>query len=271
MIQSILAVGAGSHLASVWRNSKPRGVHVEFASHEAIHRPDSLKSHSVIINFCRHPDLDRCEIAIAELPEVRLARQIAPTNCRLVQLSSRRVYAGTSSGRLSELSKVGPATPNGINKLNGETAVLELLGDRASILRLANVFGLELQHGRRTFMARVLTGLRVDGRVTFDVALSTARDFLPDRAFVRILERIASEPAPGILNVGSGIPTPIGDIAAWTIEGFGGGSLANSSNEERDSFVLDVSRMTARYGNACSVADIKNYCYWLGTTTRNLT
>jgi UDP-glucose 4-epimerase len=267
----MLVVGAGSHLASVWRSSLSTDLQVEFLSHEAICRPGVLEDRSVVINFCRHPELDRRLIAVEHLPEVRLARQIANSKCHLIQMSSRRVYAPSqSAGALSELSELDPTTMNGANKLAGERAIVEILDERLTILRLANVFGLELQSGRRTFMARLLAGLKNDRRVVFDVSLSTARDFFPDRSFARILQRIVSNPMPGVFNLGSGIATPIGDIAAWTISGFGDGAIACTSDEERDAFVLDVGRIVSRYGPTCTIDEIDEYCHLVGAMARNL-
>ena len=271
MEKPTLVVGAGSHLASVWRRSLSDDSNVEFMSHEAIDRSARLEDRSVIMNFCRHPELDRRLIAVEDLPEVRLARQIASSRCHLIQMSSRRVYAPPQdAGALSELSELAPTTMNGANKLAGERAIVELLDERLTILRLANVFGLELQSGRRTFMARLLAGLKNDRRVVFDVSLSTARDFFPDRSFARILQRIVSNPTPGVLNLGSGIATPIGDIAAWTISGFGDGAIVCTSDEERDAFVLDVERMVSRYGPTCTIDEIKEYCHLVGAMARNL-
>lgn len=266
-----LVIGAGSHLASVWRRSLPNRVKVEFEPHEAISCSDILKDCSVVINFCRHPELDRRLIAVEELPEVRLAMQIANFKCHLIHMSSRRVYAPPQNGgAFSEMSELGPTTMNGANKLTGERAIVKLLDERLTILRLANVFGLELQSGRRTFMARLLAGLKNDRRVVFDVSLSTARDFLPDQSFARILQRIVSNPVPGVFNLGSGIATPIRDIAAWTISGFGDGSIVCTSDEERDAFVLEVERVVSLYGQTCSIDEIKEYCYLVGAMARNL-
>jgi hypothetical protein len=266
-----LVIGSGSHLASIWRTSLLNDSIVEFRPHDAIYCSDIPKDRSVIINFCRHPELDRRLIAVEELPEVRLATQIANSKCHLIQMSSRRVYAPSQNAdSLSEESELGPTTMNGANKLAGEGALLEILDERVTILRLANVFGLELQNGRRTFMARLLAGLKNDRRVVFDVSLSTARDFFPDRSFAGILQRIVLNPMPGVFNLGSGIATPIGDIAAWTVSGFGDGSIVCTSDEERDAFVLEVGRVVSRYGPTCTIDEIKEYCYLVGAMARSL-
>jgi len=270
MRAATLVVGAGSHLASVWRSSLPKDFGAEFQSHEAIAATDVLEGRSLVINFCRHPELDRRVITEDELPEVQLARRITLSNCHLIQMSSRHVYAPPQNGwSLSERSELGPTTMNGVNKLAGEKAIAEILNERVAVLRLANIFGLETQSRRRTFMARLLAGLRNDRRVVFDVALSTARDFLPDCSFARILQSIVAHPRPGIFNLGSGIATSVGDIAAWTISGFGDGAIVCTSDAQRDAFVLKVDLLASCYGPTCTVDEIRDYCYRVGRMARN--
>jgi hypothetical protein len=81
---------------------------------------------------------------------------------------------------------------------------------------------------------------------------------------------MVSNPMPGVFNLGSGIATPIGDIAAWTISGFGDGAIVCTSDEERDAFVLDVERIVSRYGPTCTIDEIREYCRLVGAMARNL-
>jgi len=227
--------------------------HVHFASHEAINRPELLANYSIIVNFTRHPETDARHIDVNELPEVRLAKRLAPLGCHLIQLSSQRVYAPPiKASLLSERSTLNPTTVGGINKVAGERAISDILRERLTILRLGNVFGLELQYGRRTFMARLLASLRTDRRIIFDMSPSTRRDFLPDKCFARIIDRVVARPISGIYNLGSGIATRIGDIAEWTIAGFGPASIICTSEEEHDSFALDIASLTSSYGPVCT-------------------
>ena len=105
--------------------------------------------------------------------------------------------------------------------------------------------------------------------MVFDVALSTARDFLPDCSFARILQSIVAHPRPGIFNLGSGIATSVGDIAAWTISGFGDGAIVCTSDAVRDAFVLEVDLLASCYGPTCTVDEIRDYCYWVGRLARD--
>ena len=90
------------------------------------------------------------------------------------------------------------------------------------------------------------------------------RDFLPVQTCARLLTQIALAPPGGILNVGSGIALPTGRLALWVLEGFGRGALVIESPEERDAFVLDVGRLTRRYGPPCTYEELRGRCLELG-------
>jgi dTDP-4-dehydrorhamnose reductase/UDP-glucose 4-epimerase len=90
------------------------------------------------------------------------------------------------------------------------------------------------------------------------------RDFLPVEACARVLARIVAAPPGGVLNVGSGIPLPTGRLALWVLEGYGRGELAIKSPDERDSFVLDVARLTRLYGPPCTCDELRASCLELG-------
>jgi UDP-glucose 4-epimerase len=90
------------------------------------------------------------------------------------------------------------------------------------------------------------------------------RDFLPVERAAELLARIAAAPPGGVLNLGSGIALPAGRIALWILEGFGRGELVIRSGEERDPFVLDVTRLRSLYDEPCTFEDLRASCLAIG-------
>ena len=134
--------------------------------HDEIDRPDLLDGVGCVVNFCRDPI-----VASEGWPEqmgtdLRLARRIGERDIAYVMLSSRKVYA-PSDGRLSETSPTGPRDAYGRHKLAVEEGLRNLLGERLTVLRLANVFGYERAPGRRTFVAISLDRLAREGRIHY--------------------------------------------------------------------------------------------------------
>jgi UDP-glucose 4-epimerase len=259
----ILLVGRHSFLAQ-HALAALEPAKVEAISHDETLRPDLLDGIRCIVNFSRHPmaasDHYRLERMDADL---RLARRIGGRDIAYVMLSTRKVYA-PSEAPLHETSATGPSDAYGRNKLAVEDALRDLLGERLTVLRLANVFGYERTPGRTTFVSISLDRLARDGRIHYTMSPFVERDFLPVSAFAQVLAKIVEAPPGGILNVGSGIGLPTGRLALWILEGFGRGALVIESTEEKDPFVLDVSRLISLYGRPCSLADLRASCLAIG-------
>ena len=237
-------------------------------SHGDLDRPDLLEGVEVVINAARHPQSSREDYDLEILdPDLRLARRIGDLPVRMIMLSSRKVYA-QSNEPLAEEASLGPTDAYGANKLRAENEASAILGERLTILRLANIFGDERVPDRRSFFAILLNRLAEQNQILYDMSPFVERDFLPVETLAVILAKIANEPPGGVLNIGSGIPLPTGKIALWIMEGFGGGELLINSYEEKDRFVLDIAKLEERFGTPCSLDDLSNHCLNLGRKLR---
>ncbi len=263
----ILLVGKNSFITGHLLQALPPD-RVRAVSHDALDGPDLLDGVGIAINAARHPASSQADYDLEALdPDVRLAERIGDRDIRMIMLSSRKVYA-PSEPPLAETSPIGPSDPYGRNKRRAEERVSALLAERLTILRLSNIFGDERIPGRRSFLAMLLSRLKEQNQIRYDMSPFVERDFLPVETLAGLLARIAQEPPGGVMNVGSGIALPTGRIALWIMEGYGGGELLIDSHEDKDPFVLDISRLEARYGRPCSIDDLKNRCLALGSALR---
>ena len=235
-------------------------------AHGELGRSDLLDGIDCVLACAKHPaihgddyDLERDD------PDVRLARQIGERAIRYLMLSTRKVYA-PSLAPLDEDAPLGPNDAYGRNKLRVEERLRELLGERLVVLRLANVFGFELEAGRRTFLALLLRSLASSGQIRFDMSPFTRRDFIPVERVAELVLQLADvnlRPPP-VLNVGSGIGLACGHLALWILEGYGRGELVITQPGERDAFVLEVRRMSGLLGPAIEVDDLRVACLAIG-------
>jgi dTDP-4-dehydrorhamnose reductase/UDP-glucose 4-epimerase len=264
----ILLVGRNSFIAGHLLNAVSDG-RIRPVGHEALDRPDLLDGVGTVINAARHPGSSQAGYDLEALdPDVRLAKLIGERDVRMIMLSSRKVYA-PSARPLLERSPTGPTDAYGANKLRAEERLAGMLGERLTILRLANIFGDERIPGRRSFLALLLDRLAERRQIRYDMSPFVERDFLPVENLAALLARIVRAPPGGIMNVGSGIALPTGRLALWIMEGHGGGELLIDSHEERDRFVLDIGRLRARFGQPCTLDDIRNRCLDLGRRLRD--
>lgn len=263
----LLVVGRNSFIAGHLLDALP-GNGVRAVSHDELDHPDLLDGIGTVINAARHPGSSGDDFDLEALdPDVRLAKRIDERDIRLIMLSSRKVYA-PSDRPLSERAPLGPSDAYGRNKLRAERRLTDLLGERLTILRLANIFGDERRDGRRSFLAMVLMSLAERNQIHYDMSPFVERDFLPVETLATLLARIVREPPGDVMNVGSGLALPTGRLALWIMEGFGGGELVIGSFKEKDRFVLDISRLERRYGQPCEMDDLRERCLELGRNLR---
>jgi UDP-glucose 4-epimerase len=248
----ILVAGSGSFIARALAAELPP-ERLALARHDALARADLLDGIATVVACLRHPGVMAEGYDLERDPELALARRLGDRPIRWLMLSSRKVYA-PSERPLREDSPLGPSDAYGRNKLALEGRLAALLGERLTILRLANIFGWEHLPGRRSFMGAMLARLARTGEVELDVSPFTPRDFLPVEACARILARLAPAPPGGVVNVGSGIALPLGRLALWVIEGFGRGRLVVTDPRERDAFTLDTTRLG---GPPCHLEDLR--------------
>ena len=264
---TFLLVGQNSFIARHLLSAMP-SHHIRAVSHGELDHPDLLDGVDIVINAARHPASSEETYDIERLdPDLRLARRIGDRPIGMIMLSSRKVYA-PSEHPLSEEAPLGPMDAYGVNKRRAEQKVRSLLGERLTILRLANIFGDERLPGRRSFLAMLLNRLAEQNQIRYDMSPFVERDFLPVEALATLLAKIIPEPPGGVMNIGSGIPLPTGRIALWIMEGFGGGELLVNSHQEKDRFVLDIAKLEQRHGRPTDVNDLHARCLELGRRLR---
>lgn len=265
--RSVLVVGKNSFIAGHLLKVLPKDG-VRAVSHDALSRPDLLDGVGTVINAARHPASGQADYDLETLdPDLHLARRIGERDIDMIMLSSRKVYA-PSDQPLAETSPTSPIDAYGANKLRAEQYVARILGERLTILRLANIFGDERIPGRRSFLAMLLNRLGEQNQIRYDMSPFVERDFLPVEMVAMLLARIVREPPGGIMNIGSGLALPTGRLALWIMEGFGGGELLIDCPKEKDRFVLDIGKLEARFGKPCSLDDLKQRCLALGKAVR---
>ena len=250
----IFIVGKNSYLGSALGKALGNNFTVIRLSYSGL---DGLQARSsdVIINCCFDPTHFREPLdgglGLEEKP-VSLAQ-----NCgaRYVMLSSRAVYPTGLSPPLTENSPCSPTTTYGCNKLDMETCVTGILGDRALVLRLANVFGDE-PPGRHTFVSTALASLRDRGVIDIAMAPDTQKDFVPVGFVGRALVSLLHEGVCGVFNVGSGHALSVKRVADALIRGYGRGTVHVSSKTPGESFCLSTERLTRHTGLAISEQEV---------------
>jgi UDP-glucose 4-epimerase len=267
-----VVVGSGSMMAQALRRH-PAAADWRYLSHrEALRDDEWTRDAACVINLAFDPLLKTEPYHPDRDVDLRLARLLADRSARYVMASTRMAYGPPGAdGRLSEERAAAPVNLYGVAKLTAEKAVAALLGERATILRLSNIFDRSEGLGeRRSFFAMALRRLRTENQIAFDMSPFVERDFLPADLLTVWLVRIARQPMPGLFNLGAGFAVPTGCIAQWLIAGYGQGELRITDFREHDGFWLDMAKSRRAWGLASATEeDVRSACIAIGAQARS--
>ncbi len=257
-----LLIGKSSFLARGILSQENRELSVDALSHTADLASIDLDSYDVVVNtaydpsYMMHPYREEADF------DLKVAKHVERCRAHYVMLSTRRVYGPAAPFRITERCRPMPDGHYGRNKLRTETAIQSMLGSRCTILRVGNVFGFEL--GRRSFFGIALRTLKESNRIVLDVSPFVSRDFVHLGDFATLLRRTLVHRPQGVYNLGTGCATAVGRIALSIIEGYQSGDLLVTSPVERDSFELDVMKLSSCIGSLDSVIDVHTRCVEIG-------
>ncbi|HEY0832555.1 MAG TPA: NAD-dependent epimerase/dehydratase family protein [Azospirillum sp.] len=269
---AILVVGRNSVLAGAFA-ACPARPPCRFVSHGELDRPGVFDGIRTVVNFALHPEFRRGPYDPAIDADLAAGRAAADRGLGFVLLSTRKVYdpaalADIDGGGPAEDGPLGPADHYGANKLRTEEALRALLGDRLTVLRIANIVGFDRVPGRAMFMNRMLDTLAAEGCIRFDVSPFVRRDFLPDDDFARALAAVLKLGLTGTWNLGSGRAVAVGRLALWVMEGYGAGELRITDPRHHDAFVLNVDRLQGALGPLSPAGRLEGLCRAVGEHLR---
>ncbi|HYD67803.1 NAD-dependent epimerase/dehydratase family protein [Azospirillum sp.] len=269
----ILVVGRNSVLAGAFAACAARPP-CRFVSHGELDRPGVFDGIRTVVNFALHPDTRRTPYDPAKDADLAVGRAAADRALGFVLLSTRKVYdpaalADLEAGGAAEDAPLGPTDHYGANKLRTEEALRALLGERLTVLRIANIVGFDRVPGRAMFMNRMLDTLAAQGCIRFDVSPFVRRDFLPDDDFARALAAVLERGLTGTFNVGSGYAVEVGRLALWVMEGYGAGELRITDPRHHDEFVLNVDRLQTAIGPLSPAGRLEELCRAVGRRLRS--
>lgn len=268
----VLLVGSGSFIARhVVSQARIRGIEMMSVGHNAP-LSEVVDGVDAVINLAIDPAFFSEPYAENLDWDLRIARLAISAKARFVMCSSRRVYPASVRFGAREIDDAtGDETTYGRNKAASEKAVMQLCAENGTVLRFSNIFGSEygIAMRRPTFFSRMLSELRRNGVVRFDMGAGTRRDFLPVEHCARAMVDSLQLRLGGVYNIGCGFPVPCGEIAEWLIAGYGRGRILTETGEPRDEFFLDTRKWSDRVSPLVDADALRSYCLALGEKLRD--
>jgi dTDP-4-dehydrorhamnose reductase len=151
----VLVTGASGQVGRALQDAVPSGVELRALTHAQLDISDATAVHSVlgsftptvVINAAAYTAVDRAESEPVAATAINTAgpRHLAEAvlgiaGARLLQISTDYVFDGRGTEPRRTDAPTGPLGAYGRSKLGGERAVLEVLGERAVVLRTAWVY-----------------------------------------------------------------------------------------------------------------------------------
>jgi dTDP-4-dehydrorhamnose reductase len=245
-----VVIGRSSPLARAFIERFPGDI-LRAAAHGDASREAVYDDARCVVNFAFAPALESGEYQHALDLDLAIAAIALRRGCHYVMISSRRVYARGMQWNVAETATASGMDAYGRNKARIEAQLRDLLGDRLTVLRPANVVAYEPFPGRRRFGAFLQNQLREQGRIRITVDPAERRDLVPVDFFSEVVRAAATLRHPGTYNVGAGCATSVGDAARWLLAGYGGDELICEPSDQADEFQLDCTRLKDSFGLAC--------------------
>jgi UDP-glucose 4-epimerase len=262
----IILLGGSSFIArAIAGAAAQRGVAWTSLPHDA--PLDILGPSDSLINFALSPAYRTAAYDAAKDCDLRAATAAAQAGAWFGMLSTRRVYGPQERWNATEAGPaLGDETAYGRNKARTEETIRTALSGQAGIFRLSNIFGYEYDRDgrRKSFLGIMLTSLKQNNKIHFDMSPNTRRDFLPVEICAGLLVDRAVTRTTGTYNLGSGIALPCGMLANWIQEGYEGGNLICDPETVRDEFYLNMDKWRADFALPIDQEILREYCAGLG-------
>ncbi len=243
----LLLIGKNSFLSNNIELYLESTCSIKRVRHDEILSLSNLNTYDVIINFSIPKTYYNTPIEPNLTLDAQLAARIKNTKTRLIFLSSRKVYATSDKINYpSELDRTIPVDIYGANKRIQEKELLEILGDKVTILRIANVIGYINNPSHESFIGKgIINPIKNGAPIRLMVSPKTRKDFITLSYFQKVLIYFVLHERPGIYNLGAGFSTCLSDIITFILETFGTWPIHILSNQKKDQFCLNIKKLQA--------------------------
>ena len=216
-----------------------------------------LKEADCIINFSIAPDFSKKELPISDIIDVQIAEKIKDFNTHFIFISSRKVYGKSFECKeYKETDNTYGYDYYSVNKIKTEKALLNILGNKLTILRIPNLIGEPIDRkGYRTFIGWICDEYINKGSVTIQQNENSVKDFVTKEFLHKNICYFLKNKTSGIYNLSSGIGIPIKDV----VKGYACRHIIISSKNNADSeqFILNNEKLKNLTKYSISEKDIK--------------
>lgn len=259
-MQKIVIIGSNSYIATGIEKFFADDEVSSISYHDWQENIEILRQADYILNFAIHPEFSRREMTEDEILDIEIAKAIKDTNAKFVFMSSRKVYGTTKDCIIhKESDELKGFDFYSINKIKTERALQNILGNKAVILRIANVLGEPVSRmGYKTFIGWICENYLQNGKLNVNQNVEAEKDFVTKEFIHQSISAIIHKNLTGIYNISSGFGTDVKKVLTGYV-GTKNLILLPHREERKDQFILDNSKLIEATGLSMSTIDIDNY------------
>jgi len=192
--------------------------------------------------------------------DLKISNRIFNTNCKLIFLSTRKVYSNAPN--LKEISNLKPQDLYSKNKNISEKQCLKILDKKLIILRISNIIGGQIKNNRKVHVSFFANYLKLINERNNFFYENYYKDFLSMNQFCVIILRILKSNLSGIYNVSLGKKIYIKELLSWL-------NYANKNKEffieskykkKNENFYLNNNKICNKLNIKIKKSELKRYC-----------
>ena len=230
-MEKVLVVGKNSFIA--------KSLPYDRVSYKNFDTVDLSQYHTVI-NCALDPEYKSKSYSEVKDVDLEIGTKACHKSLRYIMFSTSKVYGNNIELRTyTEKSDVSPFDYHSDNKLRTEHKLISNFGDKVTIFRGSNIFGLE--YGRNSFIGYMMTSLLDHGLIKMSIDLSTKKDFLFVEDASRIIQLSCKQKLSGIYNLSSNYGLEAGKIAEYLTTS--NGSVVAIDLKPDRAFILDNKKL----------------------------
>jgi dTDP-4-dehydrorhamnose reductase len=237
----ILIIGRKSFIANFLKKELSKFYNVTLKNFKEILHYKKINSVNFIINCSsskpykkNHYNQDR---------DIFFAKKIIKTKCKLIMLSTAKVYGDKTNILKKESSNCRPTSAYGKSRYLVEKKIQKLIPNQYLILRLSNLVNFDIRQktGSRTAINCMLKDLRQKKIITIPNE-KTIKDFVTMKFFLSVIISCLKKNLYGVYNLSSGFSTDLNTLSKLLIKGYGSG-IIQKKKRYTDKFILDNSKL----------------------------
>jgi dTDP-4-dehydrorhamnose reductase len=241
MKKKILIIGRKSLIANFLKKKLSKLHNVSLKDFKEKLTYKKITNYNFIINCSSHKLLKKKNYN--QDRDVFLANKIKTTKCKLIMLSTAKVYGDNTNILKKESSNCRPTSTYGKSRYLVEKKIQKIIPNQYLILRLSNLVNFDIRQktGSGTAINCMLKDLRQKKTITIP-SKKTIKDFVTMKFFLSVIISCLKKNLYGVYNLSSGFSTDLNTLSKLLIKGYGSG-IIKKKKRYTDKFILDNSKL----------------------------